>query len=107
METESDTQMLKESIPSKLALPEKGKEVFQAEETGRQLELEICTKAWKVLDVWLHGHRYKMGDVPGGPVVKNLPSTAGDAGLIPGQGTRIPDAAGQLSPCTTTTEPEL
>ena len=51
METESDTQMLKESIPSKLALPEKGKEVFQAEETGRQLELEICTKAWKVLDV--------------------------------------------------------
>ena len=37
-------------------------------------------------------------DFPGGPVVKNPPSTAGDAGLIPGQGTEIPHAAGQLSP---------
>ena len=36
-------------------------------------------------------------DFPGGPVVKNLPSTAGDVGLIPGQGTKILYAAGQLS----------
>ena len=42
---------------------------------------------------------------PGGPVVKNLPSNAGDMGSIPGQGTKIPHAAGQLSPCATTTEP--
>ena len=28
-------------------------------------------------------------DFPGGPVVKNLPSNAGDTGLIPGQGTKI------------------
>ena len=28
-------------------------------------------------------------DFPGGPVVKNPPSNAGDAGLIPGQGTKI------------------
>ena len=35
---------------------------------------------------------------------KNSPSSAGDAGSIPGQGTKIPRAAGQLSPCTTTTE---
>ena len=44
------------------------------------------------------------GDLPGGPVVKNLPSNAGDAGLIPGQGTKIPRAAGQLNPHATTTE---
>ena len=44
------------------------------------------------------------GDLPGGPVVKNLPYNAGDVGLIPGQGTKIPHAAGQLSPRATTTE---
>ena len=38
-------------------------------------------------------------DLPGGPVVKNLPSNAGDEGSIPGQGTKIPDATRQLSPC--------
>ena len=37
-------------------------------------------------------------------MVKNPPSNAGDAGLIPGQGTKIPHAAGQLSPHATTTE---
>ena len=36
-------------------------------------------------------------DFPGGPVVKNEPSNAGDGGLIPGRGTGIPHAAGQLS----------
>ena len=44
------------------------------------------------------------GDFPGGPVVKNPPSNAGDVGLIPGQGTKIPHAAGQLSLCAATTE---
>ena len=44
-------------------------------------------------------------DFSGGPVVKNLPSNAGDAGSIPGRGTKIPHAAGQLSLCATTTEP--
>ena len=44
-------------------------------------------------------------DFPGGPVVKNPPSNAGDAGLIPGQGTKLPHATGQLSPCAATTEP--
>ena len=38
------------------------------------------------------------GDFPGGPVVKNLPSNAGDSGLIPGGGTKIPHVVGQLSP---------
>ena len=46
----------------------------------------------------------KAWDFPGGPVVQNPPYNAGDAGLIPGQGTKIPHAAGQLSLCATTTE---
>ena len=41
---------------------------------------------------------------PDGPVVKNLPYNAGDVGSIPGWGTKIPHAAGQLSPRATTTE---
>ena len=43
-------------------------------------------------------------DFPGGPVVKNPPCNAGDAGLIPAQGTKIPHAVGQPSPHATTTE---
>ena len=38
-------------------------------------------------------------------MVKNPPSNAGDAGSIPGQGTKIPPAAWRLSPCATITEP--
>ena len=37
------------------------------------------------------------GDFPGGLVIKNLPSNAGQAGPIPGQGTKISHAAGQPS----------
>ena len=44
-------------------------------------------------------------DFPGGPVVKNPLSNAGDLGSIPGQGTKIPHAVGQLSLHTTTTDP--
>ena len=32
-------------------------------------------------------------DFPGGPVVKTLPSNAGGAGSIPGQGAKIPHAS--------------
>ena len=39
----------------------------------------------------------KIWDFPDGPVVKNLPSNAGDAGLIPGWGTKISHAEGQLT----------
>ena len=38
-----------------------------------------------------------MVDFPGGPVVKNLPTNAGDTGSIPGSG-KIPKALEQLSP---------
>ena len=34
----------------------------------------------------------KKGGFPGGTVVKNLPANSGDTGLIPGQGTKIPQA---------------
>ena len=43
---------------------------------------------------------------PGSPVVKNLPSNAGDAGSIPGRGTKIPLAAGQLSLYSPVKDPE-
>ena len=35
---------------------------------------------------------FQYRDFPGGPVVKNLPSNAGDAGSIPVRGTKIPHA---------------
>lgn len=44
-------------------------------------------------------------DLPGGPVVKNLPPSAGHMGSISTQGTKIPGAAEQLSPRTTAGEP--
>ena len=40
--------------------------------------------------VWKH----LIWDFPGGPVVKNLPYNARDSGLIPGQGTKMPNAEG-------------
>ena len=43
-------------------------------------------------------------DFSGGAVVKNLPASAGGHGFKPWSG-KIPRAAEQLSPCTTTTEP--
>ena len=52
--------------------------------------------------VWRKGNPPR--DFPGAPVVKNLPSNAGDEGSIPGGGTKISSAAVQLSPCATTRE---
>ena len=40
-----------------------------------------------------------MRDFPGGPMVKNLPYKAGEAGSNPGQGTKLLPATGQLSLC--------
>ena len=48
--------------------------------------------------------RNHMRDFLGHPVGKTLPSNAGDAGSIPGQGTKIPHATGHLSPHATATE---
>ena len=38
-------------------------------------------------------------------MVKNLPCNARNVGSIPGQGTKIAQDTGQLSPCVMTTEP--
>ena len=48
--------------------------------------------------------KLRLGDFAGDPVVKNLPSNAGDVSSTPGQGPKIPPAAGQLSPCASTRE---
>ena len=52
----------------------------------------------------LFDNKEYLKDFPGSPVVKNLPSNAGDSGSIPGWGTKIPHAVGQPSPRATTTE---
>ena len=43
-------------------------------------------------------------DFPHGPVIKNLPFNAGDAGSIPGWGIKIPRVIEQLSLCTSITQ---
>jgi len=45
-------------------------------------------------------------DIPYGPVAENPPSSAGDAGSIPGWGTKFPHNSGQLNLSATTREPE-
>ena len=52
-----------------------------------------------------HDKEQWKSDFAGGPVVKNLPSNAGDLGSTPGGGTPILRASGQLNPCTAITEP--
>ena len=42
---------------------------------------------------------------PSIPVVKNVPANSGDAGLIPGLGTKISPALEERSLCGATTEP--
>ena len=51
----------------------------------------------------LFDNKEYLKDFPGSPVVKNLPSNAGDSGSIPGWGTKIPHAVGAIEPmpCTT------
>ena len=41
-------------------------------------------------------------DFPGGSMVESLSCKAGDVGLTPGQGTKIPHAGEQISPHATT-----
>ena len=43
-------------------------------------------------------YKSECGDFPGSPVVKNPSSKAGNMGSIPGQGSKIPQAMGQLRP---------
>ena len=61
-----------------------------------------CCSSWdcKELDTtqWLNSNKVSIKspqrwDFPGCPVVKNPPCNAGDTGLIPSWGTKIPHAA--------------
>ena len=53
-----------------------------------------------VLEPIIINNCYKepVGDFPVGQVVKTLPSNAGDIGLLPGQGPKIPHAVGGAKP---------
>ena len=66
---------------------------------SRSLKVKINSVIF-ILFIKVKHQRY----FPGGPVVKNPPSNAGDMSLIPGQGTKIPHAPGQLSPRAAATE---
>ena len=48
------------------------------------------TKLASRKEVQCRGKQHK--DFPGGSMMKNLPYNAGDTGLIPGRGTKIPHA---------------
>ena len=67
----------------------------------------LGTKRHHIYNSFSSGSERNYRDFPGCPVVKNLPSNAGDMGLIPGWGTKIPHAAGQLSPHATTREAHM
>ena len=66
--------------------------------TANHLEPPNGMKGYKT-DVF----KIRLGDFPGGAVVKNPPASAGDTGSSPGLG-RPPHLSEQLSPCATTTE---
>ena len=70
---------------------------------GSHIQHEDADNHYKPL--WHSTETGHKGDFPGGSMVENLPSNAGDMGSISGGGTKIPHAAGQLSPCATATEP--
>ena len=51
------------------------------------------------------GHGGEARGLPGGSLVEDSPSSTGDVGSIPSQGTKISHPVGQLSQCIATTEP--
>ena len=62
---------------------------------------------YKIQKSWWKASQLKRNseNFAGAPVVGNLPSYAGDVGLIPGWGTKIPHALGQLSTRATVKSP--
>ena len=66
-------------------------------------ECKLVQQLWRT--VWRFLKKTGNRDFPGGPVVKNLPSNAGDTGSIPGWETKIPCATRQPSLRVATGEP--
>ena len=56
----------------------------------------MTTDFYKVVNICFPFNEHLRG-LAEGPVVKNLPCNAGDMCLMPGQGTKMPQAAEQLS----------
>ena len=78
---------------------------------GIEDSLVSSLKSSKLMKVHPHSEKCFLRNIKTGTSLvvqwlKNPPSNAGDAGLIPGQGTKIPNAARQLSPHAATTELE-
>ena len=73
--------------------------VSRPEAVIKMLYLQRSDSTWQ----W-RTKEYGAGELPGGPVVNNPPSYAGDSGSIPGWGTKISSALGQLGPLASTTE---
>ena len=61
-------------------------------------------QGWENPSLMIESHIW---DFPGGPVVETTPSNAEDTGSIPGWGTKMPHATGQLSLHLATTEPGI
>ena len=74
-------------------------------QSGFKKDPNICYLYKTPLNVKRYTKSKGMKGLPGGPVVKIPPSNAGDMGPIPGWGTKISHATGQLSLRTATTEP--
>jgi len=77
-----------------------------------EVSVRVTPKSWRKLQLHLSlgcksqqgetsamgyaKRRSELGDFPGGHMVKNLPCSAGDVGLIPSWETKIPYAAQEL-----------
>ena len=80
---------------------------INGETAARHMEIlyYLCNVSIDVKSIPLKNLLNLLGDFPGGPLVKNLPSNERDMGLIPGWGNKIPHTMRQLSLHATTTEP--
>ena len=72
----------------------------------------VCVCVYIYVYTHTHTHIYANANIeieasafPDSSEIKNPPCNAGDLGLILSQGTKIPYAAGQLSPGAVSTEP--
>ena len=69
--------------------------------------VQLVWRVWSFLKQLKSIFHFDHWYFPGDPVVKNLLASAEDMGLIPGLGTKIPNATGQLSLWATTAESVL